>query len=745
MAEGVKLDLEKTYTAILIAARQRKFLAYGDLAASNGLPWQKVRRLIPQHLCQLVAIAHERGWPLVSSIVVTKENVANGELKDAAREGFIAAARDIGYEVGNPEEFVREQQRKVFAWAETAPENLGHESISTKKPTTAGPGFVSYFIPVINALRTLGGQGKPKDVFDWILKHVEVPEGEVDTVQKSGQTKFENRVAWARFYLAKAGLIDSTQHGIWALTPEGREIMLDEATSLSIFKDVQSRFRVKSEDDEAAPEAVNTTASLFNDPTTQFWFAGAVWDDGTEDQLPRFLTEGIWQNGYEDRFSDLVAKMRPGDKIAIKASFVKKYNLPFDIGGKHASCMRIKATGTITENLGDRLTVRVKWDPPTEPRDWYFYTYRTTLVEAAPDDDLARRLILFAFAGGEQDYSFWLKVPYFARKYALPAKQTTSTEKLLSDEEEVDISEIKTASYGIETIIEDGCFLSRTELEGALTRLKDKKNLILQGPPGTGKTWLAKRLGYALIGSKDYLTVRSRLRIVQFHPSLSYEGFVRGWRPQNGGGLALVDGVFMEAVQAALGEPDLPFVFIIEEINRGNPAQVFGEMLTLLENNKRRSEDALELAYRREEGDQRVHIPKNLYVIGTMNIADRSLALVDLALRRRFAFLTLEPQLGETWRQWCLKKAGFDEESVILIGERLASLNREIEKDRSLGPQFRIGHSFITPQETDIIANPRSWFRQVVETEIAPLLEEYWFDASQKAKDAKARLLLGLE
>ena len=116
-----------------------------------------------------------------------------------------------------------------------------------------------------------------------------------------------------------------------------------------------------------------------------------------------------------------------------------------------------------------------------------------------------------------------------------------------------------------------------------LSRVQAKKNLVLQGPPGTGKTWLAKRLAYALIGSKDPKVARDRLRIVQFHPSLSYEDFVRGWRPSAAGKLELVDGIFLEVVEAAKAEPDRPFVLVIEEINRGNPAQIFGEILTLLE------------------------------------------------------------------------------------------------------------------------------------------------------------------
>jgi 5-methylcytosine-specific restriction protein B len=265
---------------------------------------------------------------------------------------------------------------------------------------------------------------------------------------------------------------------------------------------------------------------------------------------------------------------------------------------------------------------------------------------------------------------------------------------------------------------------------------------VLQGPPGTGKTWLAKRLGFALVGSKDRETTRSRLRVVQFHPSLAYEDFVRGWRPAGDGRLSLVDGILMQAIEAAASEPDRPFVLVIEEINRGNPAQIFGEMLTLLEDTKRSPSEAIELAYRRGD-EQGVYVPKNLYVIGTMNVADRSLAIVDLALRRRFAFVDLEPRLGQAWRTWCSKR-GLDETMLSEIEARIGALNLEIASTVSLGPQFRIGHSYVTPDMDTRVPDGRVWFRARVETEIGPLLDEYWYDAPERAKEARAKLLAGL-
>ena len=290
--------------------------------------------------------------------------------------------------------------------------------------------------------------------------------------------------------------------------------------------------------------------------------------------------------------------------------------------------------------------------------------------------------------------------------------------------------------YSLDDIMADGCFLERDRLEGMLQRLRSRKNLILQGPPGTGKTWLAKKLAYALIGSRS----ERRVRPFQFHPNLYYEDFVRGWRPSGDGRLSLVDGPFLSAIEDASKEPSLDFVVVIEEINRGNPAQIFGEMLTLLEADKRTPQEALALSYPRHT-KERVHIPPNLYVVGTMNVADRSLALVDLALRRRFAFIDLEPVFGDTWRNWVNEQCGIETAFLADIELRLNSLNQTIATDSLLGPQFRVGHSVVTPGGDEMIDDPVSWFKQVVDTEIGPLLEEYWFDQIGRASEEKEKLL----
>ncbi|MBO0942429.1 MULTISPECIES: AAA family ATPase [Comamonadaceae] len=726
------------------------------------------------------------------------------------------------------------------------------------------------------------------------------------------------------------------------------------------------------------------------------WFVGASYG-GTDDQMPRFLAEGIWENGYDDKLLDVVRSMRPGERIAIKSSYTRKHGLPFDSRGRAVSVMGIKAVGTITENLNDGKRVKVDWAKVEPVREWYFYTHRATIWRVLHGEWMNDALIAFAFDGKPQDVDRFRNEPFWRERYGttLPEKQrfewtdfyeavaekllahaddrtpliegiheiasrvpgltylqdkfpdgtsgplrdicpfttmgtfnrsmtdanrkTIAGElakllgvtvpvppsfegipvlnnqrswffayadkrgagdidalwkvfvaaskmvdgdqldtrdafiraydeatqvwgvawnlstglywahpwefltldsqsrhyinkrlglnvaisgqqgpcdgraylKLLDDlrsrfgedgypvhsfpdlslaswmykdpvDEPVPAGDIGTNAgaeqetegevreafqvaapivpYSVEDILKDGCFLERAEIDRLLDRLRTKKNLILQGPPGTGKTWLAKRLAFALMGQKD----DSKVRAVQFHPNLSYEDFVRGWRPTGEGKLSLADGVFMEAIKAASKDPSSKFVVVIEEINRGNPAQIFGELLTLLEAGKRTPNEALELCYPDADGKRRpVHIPENLYVVGTMNIADRSLALVDLALRRRFAFVGLEPRLGQVWRDWVVKDCAVDPGLVADIERRIAELNDQIATDARLGKQFRIGHSYVTPAHRLEAGDTKKWFQQVVDTEIGPLLDEYWFDAPDEAQKAIARLTQG--
>ena len=301
-------------------------------------------------------------------------------------------------------------------------------------------------------------------------------------------------------------------------------------------------------------------------------------------------------------------------------------------------------------------------------------------------------------------------------------------------QEEIRPNTVKTP-YTINSLIAEGCFISKDELESIQTKLKEKKNIILQGPPGTGKTWLAKRLASVIVGYRDSKNIKA----IQFHPNTSYEDFIRGYRPSSDGKLELVDGPFLNIANQAKNDPDANYVIVIEEINRGNPAQIFGEMLTLLEASKRDPQEALELTYGNEK--EGFFIPDNLYVIGTMNIADRSLAMVDFALRRRFAFFDLEPNFGKEWLEYMKDKSGISKAKLEKWQNCMIELNKKISDDQALGPAFTIGHSYLTTSQSIKDDQADKWFTTIVKTEIMPLLEEYWFRGTEQIKEAKDILL----
>ena len=265
-------------------------------------------------------------------------------------------------------------------------------------------------------------------------------------------------------------------------------------------------------------------------------------------------------------------------------------------------------------------------------------------------------------------------------------------------------------------------FLEETQFSRILDSIALRKNLILQGPPGVGKTFIARRIAWCLMGRKDSRSIE----MVQFHQSYSYEDFVQGWRPTETGGFTLRNGVFFEFCERAEQHPDTPFVFIIDEINRGNLSRIFGDLLMLIEADKRGPEYEIRLTY--STPGKRFNVPENVHLLGLMNTADRSLAIVDYALRRRFAFETLRPAYGTRKFREYLLEADVERALVDRIDRNLSALNKRICEDKDLGPGFQIGHSYFMPEESA----DEEWYLSIIDTQIAPLLREYWFDRPER-------------
>jgi len=425
-----------------------------------------------------------------------------------------------------------------------------------------------------------------------------------------------------------------------------------------------------------------------------YWFVGAAFGR-TSDQFDRFIRDGIWEiSNPSDTHREQVLSMEPGQRIAIKATFVRKLNLPFDNRGRPVSVMAIKAIGTISGNPGDGTRVSVDWQTGYQPREWYHYTYQPTIWEVYPDKDMARRLIAFAFEGAEQDYDWFLaNLSNWRDLAAAEAEEEAQPDR----------------------------------------RKRNPVNLILYGPPGTGKTWStmgeAVRLCLGLASADPLLTDETRrpdlraeyerlrglgqIAFVTFHQNYAYEDFIEGREPKalkGGAGfeLATRQGIFVQMARDAAAS-DEEHVLIIDEINRANISKVFGELITLIEPDKRKGMPnavTLRLPYSQEP----FSIPANLHIVGTMNTADRSIALLDTALRRRFVFRELTPDPS-------LLPVDLD---GVPLRRVLEQINERVEY--LIDREHRIGHAFFIgcASRADIDAAMRD--------KVIPLLQEYFFE-----------------
>jgi len=229
----------------------------------------------------------------------------------------------------------------------------------------------------------------------------------------------------------------------------------------------------------------------------------------------------------------------------------------------------------------------------------------------------------------------------------------------------------------------------------------------------------------------------SNIEVVQFHQSYSYEVFIQGFRPTEQG-FVIKDGLFINFCKKALATPNQKFFLIIDEINRGNLSKILGELMMLIESDKRNFSYSLKLTYAQSEADL-FYVPENIFLIGTMNTADRSLALVDYALRRRFAFITLSPEYGDQFKQFLIEK-GLSESLTNHISNAVKKVNDLIGQDNNLGEGFLIGHSYFC--DYDMEQEEKVWWKEVIDFELKPLLEEIWFDENKNVDKALSILEL---
>ena len=299
--------------------------------------------------------------------------------------------------------------------------------------------------------------------------------------------------------------------------------------------------------------------------------------------------------------------------------------------------------------------------------------------------------------------------------------------ELIGNGEELidDTPEYEYPDYSVDKFIEE-VYIDYDDYVTLVDLVKNKKNIIVQGAPGVGKTFMAKRLAYSIMGKKDSNCVM----MVQFHQSYSYEDFVMGYRPSKEG-FELREGSFYKFCKKAEEDSENDYFFIIDEINRGNLSKIFGELFMLIENDKRGEKNKIQLLY----SDELFFIPKNVYIIGLMNTADRSLAMLDYALRRRFAFFDLKPGFdSDGFRNY---QEELSDDSFDNIIEVMKELNHDIKDDESLGEGFRIGHSYLCNLKSE---NVEEKLNYIVEYELIPLLKEYWFDESEKIEYWSDRL-----
>ena len=569
--------------------------------------------------------------------------------------------------------------------------------------------FLKWFGPLIDALKILGGSATPAQVRKQIIKDLNLSDEVInETRGKSNIKKFNNDLAFARDYLVKDGYIDGSIRGIWSLTVKGQKAKMTKEIASDIFKKWQVILEERRNmDQEAYPAGHNVSEK-------RYW----IYAPGNNaSKWPEFYAEGIMGIGWEEMGNLEQYASKDEMKTKMKELYGKDYSYmnmahatwqfanelePGDIVYAKKGLYKIVGKGVIESGYiydakrAEYAHIRkVKW---THNGEWEHpgQAVAKTLTDITPYTDYLQKL-----------------------------------ESLFVDDNTLDIDledkEVVYDAYTARDFLND-VFMGEKQYFNLVNILNSKKNIILQGAPGVGKTYIAKRLAYSMMGVKD----TSRVMMIQFHQSYSYEDFIMGFRPARDG-FELKEGPFYQFCKTALNDDERSYYFIIDEINRGNLSKIFGELLMLIEKDKRG--EKLRLLY----ANELFSVPKNVHIIGMMNTADRSLAFIDYALRRRFAFFELEPAFDSAGFRAIVDGSANPRYKALV--EQVKDLNDFISKDESLGNGFRIGHSYLCPgnEVTD------EWLAEVVNHELIPLLCEYWFDEQSKIEQWSKKLCGALD
>ena len=609
---------------------------------------------------------------------------------------FIKDACIKALEVGSYE-YKNYPELSYSAWIVSEQVNRQKAAANGKKLSNAA--FLRWFKPLIQALRDLGGSGTPAEARAKIVENEQLSDEEVNAIRgKNNVNKFENEVAFARSYLVNAGYIDKSIYGVWTLTEAGKSVEMTDDMASDIFKSGVAQTQNSREKKGAAiaDDDVDTVHYWIYAPGEN----SCMWEE--------FYSEGIMAIGWGE-----IGDLKTFDS---KDAMKSKMKETFDASLSYKNAAHATWQFVNDMKIGDIVFVK-KGMHQLVGRGVVSSDYE---YDADCNDKYGNiRKVNWTHKGE------WPHPGQAVMKTLTDITSYTDyVEKLnalFEDESAEDVEEVS-KNYPVYTEDDflDEVFMAEEEYSKLVGILKAKKNVILQGAPGVGKTFAAKRLAYSVMGVKDI----DRVMMVQFHQSYSYEDFIMGFRPSTTG-FELKKGAFYNFCKKAEIDSDNDYFFIIDEINRGNLSKIFGELFMLIENDKRGIE--LQLLY----SDEKFAVPANVYIIGMMNTADRSLAMLDYALRRRFAFFEIKPGFEtDGFREY---KMSLDNDKFNKLINCVEKLNSVIASDESLGEGFCIGHSYFCNFEADKIDNECLY--GIVEYELIPLLKEYWFDEPTKVKD----------